>query len=159
MSFMAGLQHRSPSDKSDNPVRSRNASRDRGPQSPPPPPHLVGVGKPAAAASSFSVNHQKPPIMPADPQQVVGGRQRASSRPMSMVGGYQAPMMPVASDTIPELAPIFTLMNSHSNKLYQEGYFLKLNDLDTRKAHALPLPHPCVYGSGGSCAYLLHFRS
>jgi CCR4-NOT transcriptional complex subunit CAF120 len=52
---------------------------------------------------------------------------------MSMVGGYQAPMMPVASDTIPELAPIYTLLNSHSNKLYQEGYFLKLNDLDTRK--------------------------
>lgn len=32
----------------------------------------------------------------------------------------------------PELQPIFTYLNSHSNKLYQEGYFLKLHDLDTR---------------------------
>ena len=55
-----------------------------------------------------------------------------------MVGGYQPPMMQIASDTIPELAPIFTFLNTHSNKLYQEGYFLKLNDLDTRE-HA---PHP-----------------
>ena len=30
-----------------------------------------------------------------------------------------------------ELLPVFTFMSSHSNKLYQEGYFLKLNDLDT----------------------------
>jgi CCR4-NOT transcriptional complex subunit CAF120 len=30
------------------------------------------------------------------------------------------------------LQPIFTYLNSHSNKLYQEGYFLKLHDLDTR---------------------------
>ncbi|KAF2221952.1 hypothetical protein BDZ85DRAFT_200499 [Elsinoe ampelina] len=35
-------------------------------------------------------------------------------------------------DTIPELQPIFTFLNSHSNKLYQEGYFLKLHDLDSR---------------------------
>ena len=48
-----------------------------------------------------------------------------------MIGGYQPPLMDV-QDTIPELLPIFTFLNSHSNKLYQEGYFLKLNDLDTR---------------------------
>ena len=57
---------------------------------------------------------------------------QSSSRPMSMVGAYQPPMMDVAQDTIPELLPIFTFLNSHSNKLYQEGYFLKLNDLDSR---------------------------
>lgn len=45
---------------------------------------------------------------------------------------YQPPVMDVAQDTLPELLPIFTFLNSHSNKLYQEGYFLKLNDLDTR---------------------------
>ena len=56
-----------------------------------------------------------------------------SSRPMSMVGAYQPPLMEIAQDTIPELLPIFTFLNSHSNKLYQEGYFLKLNDLDSRK--------------------------
>ena len=40
--------------------------------------------------------------------------------------------MEVAQDTPPELAPIFSFLNSHSNKLYQEGYFLKLHDLDAR---------------------------
>jgi CCR4-NOT transcriptional complex subunit CAF120 len=49
-----------------------------------------------------------------------------------MVQTYQPPLMEVANDTPPELQPIFTFLNSHSNKLYQEGYFLKLHDLDTR---------------------------
>ncbi|KKA26706.1 hypothetical protein TD95_005215 [Thielaviopsis punctulata] len=39
--------------------------------------------------------------------------------------------MEVTEDTIPELQHIFTLLNSHGNKLYQEGYFLKLDDQDT----------------------------
>lgn len=43
---------------------------------------------------------------------------------------YQPPVMDTARDTPPELLPIFTFLNSHANKLYQEGYFLKLNDLD-----------------------------
>jgi CCR4-NOT transcriptional complex subunit CAF120 len=57
---------------------------------------------------------------------------RPSSRPASMVQTYQPPLMEVANDTPPELQPIFTFLNSHSNKLYQEGYFLKLHDLDGR---------------------------
>ncbi|EAQ90867.1 hypothetical protein CHGG_02802 [Chaetomium globosum CBS 148.51] len=40
--------------------------------------------------------------------------------------------MAVNEQTLPELQPIFTLLNSHSNKLYQEGYFLKLEDQDIR---------------------------
>ncbi len=59
--------------------------------------------------------------------------ERPTSRPMSMVQTYQPPVMEIAQDTIPELLPIFTFLNSHSNKLYQEGYFLKLNDLDSRR--------------------------
>ena len=59
--------------------------------------------------------------------------ERASSRPSSMIQAYQPPMMEIAQDTIPELQPIFSFLNSHSNKLYQEGYFLKLNDLDTSR--------------------------
>lgn len=59
-------------------------------------------------------------------------RQRSSSRPLSMVQTYQPPVMDINEDTIPELQPIFTLLNSHSNKLYQEGYFLKLDDQNTR---------------------------
>ncbi|KAJ4295717.1 hypothetical protein N0V88_004419 [Collariella sp. IMI 366227] len=40
--------------------------------------------------------------------------------------------MAINEQTLPELQPIFTLLNSHSNKLYQEGYFLKLDDQDIR---------------------------
>ena len=49
-----------------------------------------------------------------------------------MIGGYLPPQMDT-NDTVAELFPVFTFLNSHSNKLYQEGYFLKLNDLDTRE--------------------------
>ncbi|KAH8733073.1 hypothetical protein GQ44DRAFT_721295 [Phaeosphaeriaceae sp. PMI808] len=57
---------------------------------------------------------------------------RLSSRPMSMIQTYQPPVMEVSQDTLPELQRIFTFLNSHSNKLYQEGYFLKFHDTDTR---------------------------
>lgn len=60
-------------------------------------------------------------------------RSERTSRPMSMVYTYQPPIMDLAQDTLPELQPIFTFLNSHSNKLYQEGYFLKLHDLDSRE--------------------------
>lgn len=49
-----------------------------------------------------------------------------------MVQAYQPPLMDVNEDTIPELQPIFTFLNSHANKLYQEGYFLKLDDQNSR---------------------------
>jgi CCR4-NOT transcriptional complex subunit CAF120 len=54
-----------------------------------------------------------------------------------MVHAYQPPLMDVNEDTIPELLPIFTFLNSHGNKLYQEGYFLKLDDQNTRMFSAL----------------------
>jgi CCR4-NOT transcriptional complex subunit CAF120 len=53
---------------------------------------------------------------------------------MSMMQTYQPPTMDVSEGTLPELQPIFQYLNSHSNKLYQEGYFLKLFDLDARKS-------------------------
>ncbi|KAK3335563.1 hypothetical protein B0T19DRAFT_436405 [Cercophora scortea] len=40
--------------------------------------------------------------------------------------------MDANDDTPPELQPIFNLLNSHTNKLYQEGYFLKLDDQDIK---------------------------
>ena len=43
-------------------------------------------------------------------------------------------MMEIASDTIPELSPIFSFLNSHANKLYFENYCLILRDLDTRRS-------------------------
>src|SRR2546423_1523520 len=54
-----------------------------------------------------------------------------SSRPGSMI--FQQPLIETSRDTEPELIPIFQYLNSHASKLYQEGYFLKLNDLDTSK--------------------------
>jgi len=49
-----------------------------------------------------------------------------------MIQTYSPTMMDTSGDTLPELQPVFTFLNSHSNKLYQEGYFLKLHDLDSR---------------------------
>lgn len=58
------------------------------------------------------------------------GRQRSNSRPLSMVLPSQRPLMESNEEIIPELQPIFALLSSHANKLYQEGYFLKLDDQD-----------------------------
>jgi CCR4-NOT transcriptional complex subunit CAF120 len=52
--------------------------------------------------------------------------------------------MDVNEDTLPELQPIFTLLNSHTNKLYHEGYFLKLDDQDIRKCFAYSPPKFCA---------------
>lgn len=73
---------------------------------------------------------------PVNSPRSVTGRQRSSSRPLSMVMPYQPPLMDINEDTIPELQPIFTFLNSHANKLYQEGYFLKLDDQNTRKFYS-----------------------
>jgi hypothetical protein len=59
-----------------------------------------------------------------------------------MVQTYQPTLMDVNEDTIPELLPIFTFLNSHQNKLYQEGYFLKLDDQDTRTFPMRPVDGP-----------------
>ncbi|KAK2073614.1 hypothetical protein P8C59_007885 [Phyllachora maydis] len=60
------------------------------------------------------------------------GRQRSSSRPLSIVQTFHPPVMDVNEETLPELQPIFTFLNRHQNKLYQEGYFLKLDDQDSK---------------------------
>lgn len=79
------------------------------------------------------------PIHPSSPVDTPAtsnprGRNRSNSgRPLSMVQTFQPPLMDVGDDTPPELQPIFTFLNSHSNKLYQEGYFLKLDDQNTRR--------------------------
>lgn len=56
---------------------------------------------------------------------------RLSSRPESTFFSSVPPLADIGGDTPPEMQPIFSLLNSHANKLYHEGYFLKLNDLDT----------------------------
>ncbi|KAF9633357.1 hypothetical protein BFW01_g4251 [Lasiodiplodia theobromae] len=84
--------------------------------------------------SSSPSSHNLDNFVKSSPTQQQRNRSdsRPSSRPISMVQTYQPPLMEVAQDTLPELQPIFTFLNSHSNKLYQEGYFLKLHDLDAR---------------------------
>ena len=52
------------------------------------------------------------------------------SRPPSMIFSRNPPLMEHTEDTPPELSPIFSFLNIHTNKVYQEGYFLKLNDQD-----------------------------
>lgn len=57
--------------------------------------------------------------------------QGTGSRPASMTFSRNPPLMQQAEDTPPELSPIFSFLNIHTNKVYQEGYFLKLNDQDS----------------------------
>lgn len=57
------------------------------------------------------------------------GEHPPGSRPTSMMYGMSADAM--TREEIEELRPVFSFLSSHANKLYQEGYFLKLNDLDT----------------------------
>ncbi|OIW35482.1 hypothetical protein CONLIGDRAFT_608793 [Coniochaeta ligniaria NRRL 30616] len=84
---------------------------------------------PSPARAEFPQSH---PTAEESPTASPTGRPRSTSRPLSMVQTYQPTLMDVNEDTIPELQPIFTFLNSHQNKLYQEGYFLKLDDQDTR---------------------------
>ncbi|KAL2834061.1 hypothetical protein BJY01DRAFT_85704 [Aspergillus pseudoustus] len=57
--------------------------------------------------------------------------ERRTSRPGSTLFSHNPPFMRLAEDTPAELQRIFAYLNSHANKLFYEGYFLKLNDLDT----------------------------
>lgn len=81
------------------------------------------------ASSQQNVAASRDPLHSRHPQ-----RERASSRPVSMIQTYQPPLMEMNQDTLPELQPVFTFFNSHANKLYQEGYFLKLDDQNSRKS-------------------------
>lgn len=92
----------------------------------PPTPPLSDYGSPVNGVdiTAVDINNIEPPRRTSP--------SRNSARPMSMIQTYQPMVMEVNQDTIPELQPIFSLLNSHSNKLYHEGYFLKLDDQNTR---------------------------
>jgi CCR4-NOT transcriptional complex subunit CAF120 len=96
--------------------------------SPPPQPHEK-VQSESVASSSQQLSSSPVPEPPSQSTLSKTRTERSSSRPGSMI--YQPPLMDMGRDTLPELLPIFTFLSSHANKLYQEGYFLKLNDLDT----------------------------
>ncbi|KAF1840394.1 uncharacterized protein K460DRAFT_207512 [Cucurbitaria berberidis CBS 394.84] len=109
-----------------------SATPSPGPASP--APASPSTREPTSAPSSQSVtalnhyNHERS----ASRDTQARSDSRLSTRPMSMIQTYQPPVMEVSHDTLPELQRIFTFLNSHSNKLYQEGYFLKFHDTDTR---------------------------
>ncbi|KAI5798876.1 hypothetical protein EDC01DRAFT_628728 [Geopyxis carbonaria] len=48
---------------------------------------------------------------------------------MSMMQPYKPPRVSIEAETLPELHHILNFMNNHSEKVYTEGYFLKLTDL------------------------------
>ena len=87
------------------------------------------MGQPSGREQTFS---QTFTTLNRDSQLAQTGRERSNSRPMSMAHGHGPTLMEIAQDTLPEFLPIFTHLNNHQNKLYQEGFFLKLNDLDNR---------------------------
>lgn len=102
-------------------------------QSPPPQSPTNPSAHAQEVHTSSSPSHWAGPATDSPtPRQRTRAATASSSRPMSMVQAYQPPFMEIDKDVIPELQPIFSFLNSHSNKLYQEGYFLKLNDLDSR---------------------------
>jgi len=94
-------------------------------------PANIDTATPQASALKLDAYAQGSPQSPSTPSRARGDS-RLSTRPNSMMQTYQPPQMELAQDTPPELQPIFSFLNSHSNKLYQEGYFLKLHDLDSR---------------------------
>ncbi|KAF2857113.1 hypothetical protein K470DRAFT_261117 [Piedraia hortae CBS 480.64] len=76
---------------------------------------------------------ERPASSPPETPSPLLSRARGGSRAQKLNGMTQkSPQHEAVEDTPPELQPIFSYLNSHSNKLYQEGYFLKLHDLDSR---------------------------
>ena len=51
-------------------------------------------------------------------------------RPLSIANTLQPPLLEISHDIPPELQPVFSYLSSHSKKLYTEGYFLRLIDLN-----------------------------
>ncbi|PGH06893.1 CCR4-NOT transcriptional complex subunit [Blastomyces parvus] len=94
-----------------------------------------------APSPSALVSHQRPNTDPlpinkvpsttatATPPHTLKKSDRMSSRPVS--AAYSQPsIMDASPGSIPELEPVLNYLSGQANKLYQEGYFLKLNDLD-----------------------------
>ena len=127
------------------------------------PPSDSPLSNPKGNNKPAFVNHQRVPSRPLTPPSHLDygspvntsptgsphRHKRSNSRPLSIV--QTMPTMDVTEDTIPELQPIFSFLNSHQNKLYHEGYFLKLDDQNTRTwPPPLPLlPSPAQPGTRG----------
>jgi hypothetical protein len=126
-SFMSNFGNNRDAQKSPPPATPTKARQDTFRQEPPRQNESATTRTPptGAAAQPVGIDGESPQARPQ--------RERSSSRPVSMIQTYQPALMDVSQDTLPELQPIFTFLNSHANKLYQEGYFLKLDDQNIRK--------------------------
>ncbi|KAH1314529.1 hypothetical protein KXV22_000982 [Aspergillus fumigatus] len=90
----------------------------------------ITLGNPPSRFETPSPDTPSP--IEGSPSQLTKKAERRISRPASTVFSHNPPLTELSEDTPPELQPIFTYLNNHANKLYHEGYFLKLNDLDTQ---------------------------
>jgi CCR4-NOT transcriptional complex subunit CAF120 len=125
-----------------NPPSAAPSPGSMSPAAPPSPSTRQQGASPNLAQSASALeafNNDRPPSRTAGRER---SDSRASVRPMSMIQTYQPPVMEVSQDTLPELQRIFMFLNSHSNKLYQEGYFLKFHDTDSRMPP--PLRRACL---------------
>jgi len=92
---------------------------------------------PSLSAASTTSPDAPSPVAEGSSTGPLSRAERRASRPSSAVFSHKPPQLDVSGDTPAEIQPIFALLNSHANKIYYEGYFLKLNDLDT---HGRPCP-------------------
>ncbi|KAM7190351.1 hypothetical protein V8F20_009746 [Naviculisporaceae sp. PSN 640] len=105
------------------------------------PSPVATTPSPVSTAATDEHANSSPPVPVTNSNSSSpSGTPRRNSRPLSMVQTYQPPLMDVNEETLPELQPIFNFLNSHTNKLYQEGYFLKLDDQDINSAEGKPNP-------------------
>lgn len=121
------MSHFSSSNKYQDPTPTPDPVQNNFEPTPQEPRRQETIVPTPSAPTQYSNNNEDIPSRARD-----RAASSASQRPMSMIQTYHPSLMDVTSDTIPELQPIFTYLNSHSNKLYQEGYFLKLDDQNTR---------------------------
>lgn len=91
--------------------------------------------------SPLSINTSPPSSPNGNGTGTGNGYNKRNTRPLSLVQTHRPHMMDVNASTPPELQPIFSFLNAHSNKLYQEGYFLKLDDQDLSEKQE-PLNRP-----------------
>ncbi|KAJ5157028.1 uncharacterized protein N7482_008128 [Penicillium canariense] len=95
---------------------------------------ISALGGPKSNGSGKENSFTRYPVTPSELSPGGGSTPRGQgigSRPASMIFSRNPPLMTHEDDTPPELSPIFSFLNIHTNKVYQEGYFLKLNDQDS----------------------------
>lgn len=109
--------------------------------SPPTPPSDSSVSPVKTNGFDASLPQEVPAPASRDNNPTNGKKpDRGSSRPVSTLlqQQQQLPSMDAGGEALPELEPILSYLNNQSGKLYYEGYFFKLNDLDNRACS-------CVY--------------